>query len=332
MTRITLSGCALAALMTAGLTTAAGAADCNVGVSMYTLGAPYFAAQEAAAKDQATKAGCSVTSADAQNDMNKQIGDVEDMIAKGINLLILNPRDPEGLVPAVNAAAAQGVKVVIIDSSLNPKANFVTLVQSSNDQNGYLVGQWLANATQGKHLKIALISGDKGNVVGQNRRLGVFKGLVEGQLVNEGKVSFEVVGQGWGGWSEGGGLKATEDLLTAHPDVNVLLGENDSMVLGGIKALEAAGKKPAAALGGENDVLALAAADGQKEALKMIQDGKYGATGLNDPDLVARTAVDLGMKALDGSLPSDWPKIYYTTPAAITKDSVDKYYRPDAVF
>ncbi len=324
MTRITLSGCALAALMTAGLTTAAGAADCKVGISMYTLGAPYFAAQEAAAKDQATKAGCSVSSADAQNDMNKQIGDIEDMVAKGINLLVLNPRDPEGLVPAVNAAAAAGVKVVIIDSGLNQKANFVTLVQSSNDQNGFLVGQWLANATKGTDLKIALISGDKGNVVGQARRLGVFKGLVEGQLVNEGKVSFEVVGQGWGGWSEEGGLKATEDLLTAHPDINVLLGENDSMVLGGIKALQAAGM--------QDKVLALAAADGQKEALAMIKEGKYGATGLNDPDLVARTAVDAGLKAVNGTLPADWPKLYYTTPTAITKDNVDKYYRPDAVF
>ena len=324
MMRTTLSGCALAALMTAGLATAAGAADCKVGISMYTLGAPYFAAQEAAAKDQASKAGCEVTSADAQNDMNKQIGDVEDMVAKGINLLVLNPRDPEGLVPAVNAAAAQGVKVVIIDSGLNQSANFVTLVQSSNDQNGFLVGQWLANSTKGKDLKIALISGDKGNVVGQARRLGVFKGLVEGQLVNDGKVGFEVVGQGWGGWSHEGGLKATEDLLVAHPDINVLLAENDSMALGGIKALEAAGK--------QKDVLVLAAADGQKEALVMIKEGNYGATGLNDPDLVARTAVDAGLKALDGTLPADWPKLYYTTPDVITKDNVDKYYRPDAVF
>ena len=48
------------------------------------------------------------------------------------------------------------------------------------------------------------------------------------------------------------------------------------MVLGAIKALEAAGKK---------DVLVLAAADGQKEALALIKEGKYGATGLNDPDL-----------------------------------------------
>lgn len=316
-----LMGCALVALAFGG--SGAQAADCKVGIAMYTLGAPYFAAQVAAAEDQAKKAGCTVYTSDGQNDMGKQISDVEDMIARGINLLILNPRDPEGLVATADSATAQGVKVVVMDSSINTRAKVVTQVRSSNDQNGFLVGQWLAKAMQGKPMKIILLSGDKGNEVGRDRRLGVFRGLIEGQLNNEGKAGFEVVGQGWGGWSHEGGLAAMEDLLTAHPDANVVLGENDSMVLGALKALEAAGK---------TDMLALAAADGQKEALALIKEGKYGATGLNDPDLVARTAVDVGLKALDGSLPADFPKLDLTTPAVITKENVDKFYRPDAVF
>ncbi|MFE0755965.1 substrate-binding domain-containing protein [Inquilinus sp. NPDC058860] len=321
MFKTALTGCLATTALLIG---SAQAADCMIGISMKTLNAPYFAAQEAAAKDQAAKAGCQVATADAQNDMGKQIGDVEDMVSKGVNLLIINAADPQGLVPAINAAAAAGVKVVAIDSTVDPKAKYITLIQSSNDQNGFQVGQWLAQSTAGKELKIALLSGEKGNVVGQERRLGVFRGLVEGQLVNGGKVGFAVVGQGWGGWTHEGGLKAMEDLLVAHPDINVVLGENDSMVLGARKALEAAGKL--------NDVLLVAAADGQKEALQLIQEGQYGATGLNDPALIARTAVDVGMKALDGSLPADFPKTDLTTPDAITKDNVAKYYRPDAVF
>jgi ribose transport system substrate-binding protein len=317
-----LMGC-VAALAMSAAASGANAEGCKVGVAMYTLGAPYFAAQVAAAEDQAKKAGCEVTTSDGQNDMAKQIADVEDMVAKGINLLILNPRDPEGLVPTADAASKAGVKVVVMDSSINPKANVVTQVRSSNDQNGFMVGQWLANATKGQSLKIILLSGDKGNEVGRDRRLGVLKGLAEGQLNSEGKTDFEIVGQGWGGWSHEGGLAAMEDLMTAHPDANVVLGENDSMVLGAIKAMEAAGK---------TGVLALAAADGQKEALALIKEGKYGATGLNDPDLVARTAVDIGLKSLKGELPSDFPKLNLTTPDVITKENVDKYYRADAVF
>ena len=319
----TLAGSAVAVALMASTMSFAQAADCKIGVAMYTLSAPYFAAQQAAAIDEGKKLGCTVTTSDGQNDMGKQIADVEDMVSKGVNLLILNPRDPEGLVAAANAATAAGVKVVVMDSSINTKANVITQVRSSNDQNGFLVGQWLAKKMQGKPVKIILLSGSQGNEVGRDRRLGVFRGLVEGQLVNDGKVSFEVLGQGWGAWATEDGLKAAEDLLQAHPDANVILGENDSMVLGGIKALQAAGK---------TDVLALAAADGQKEALALIKEGKYGATGLNDPDLVARTAVGIGVKALQGTLPADFPKLELTTPAVITQENVDKYYRADAVF
>lgn len=315
---------ALMAAVSVAAFSAAQAADCKLGISMKTLDAPYFAAQEVSAKKHAEELGCEVISADAQNDLNKQVADIEDMVAQGINALIVNPRDSKGLVPAVNAATAAGVKVFVIDSTLDPQAQFITLVQSSNTQNGLLVGQWLADQSKGKDLKIALISGDKGNEVGQERRLGVLAGLLEGQLRNEGRARFEVVGQGWGAWGNEGGLKAMEDLLVANPDINVVLGENDSMVLGAQKALEQAGRT--------DGVLFLAAADGQKEALKLIKDGKYGATGLNDPALVASTAVDLAKKAIEGTLPADVSKITYTTPMAITKDNVDTYYKTDAVF
>jgi ribose transport system substrate-binding protein len=318
-----ISALALAVALAAGSSGAAEAAGCKVGVAMYTLSAPYFAAQVAAAVDQAKKAGCEVSQSDGQNDMAKQIADVEDMVSKGVNLLILNPRDPEGLVAAADAATAAGVKVVVMDSSINTKAHVITQVRSSNDQNGYLVGQWLAKRMQGKPIKMILLSGSQGNEVGRDRRLGVFKGLLEGQLVNDGKAGFVVLGQGWGAWAQEEGLKAAEDLLQAHGDANVILGENDSMVLGALKALQASGK---------SDVLVLAAADGQKEALALIKEGKYGATGLNDPDLVARTAVDIGLKSLKGEVGADYPKLVLTKPDVITKENVDKYYRKDAVF
>ena len=318
-----LPGLAVAALMAAA-PGAARAADCVVGVAMYTLSAPYFAAQDQAARSRAAELGCKVTGSDGQNDMLKQIADVEDMVARGVNVLILNARDPKGLVPAVNAAAAAGVKVVEIDSSLDPSANYITQVQSSNQFNGELVGEWLAAKMAGKPMKIALISGDKGNVVGMERRLGVFRGLLEAQLRLSGHADFEVVGQGWGAWSQEGGLKAMEDLLTAHPDINVVLGENDSMVLGARRALEEAKRL--------EGVVLVAAADGQKEALELIKKGEYGATGLNDPALIARTAVEIGVQALQGKLDPKFPKLDLTTPMAITKDNVDKYYKPDAVF
>lgn len=305
------------------LTSAAMAEECKVGLTMPSLNAPYFAAQVAAVEKAAKDQGCEITTADSQNDFSKQINDVEDMIAKGIDILILNPRDQEALVPAADAATKAGVKVVVMDSTLNPKANVVTQVRSSNEENGRLVGDWIAKKMKGTPIKMLLLSGNQGNPGGLDRRMGVIKGIVEGQLVNEGAVNLQILGQGWGDWATDGGLKAAEDLFQAHPDANLVVGENDSMVLGAVQAAKAAGL---------DGILFAAAADGQREALEMVKEGTYGATGLNDPDLVGRTAFDIAYKAFKGELPADFPKLHLTPADVISAENVDKYYNPQSVF
>lgn len=320
----TLVRALLAATALVSTSVIANAADCKIGIAMYTLGAPYFAAQEATARKTAEEAGCTVISADGQNDMVKQIADIEDMISGGINILIINPRDALGLVATVDAATAQGVHVVAIDSTLDPSANFITQVQSSNQANGELVGKWLSDKMGDTPLKVALLSGTEGNLVGRDRRLGVIRGLVDAQLNSHGKAQVEIVGQGWGGWSTEGGLDAMEDLLTAHPDINVVLGENDSMVLGAREALKAAGRL--------DGVLLVAAADGQKEAYELIKTGEYGVTGLNNPNEIARRAVEIGLQALNGQLPEGLPKLVYTDPAAITQENVADFFDPASLF
>lgn len=305
------------------LTSAAMAEECKVGLTMPSLNAPYFAAQVAAVEKAAKDRGCEITTADSQNDFSKQINDVEDMIAKGIDILILNPRDQEALVPAADAATKAGVKVVVMDSTLNPKANVVTQVRSSNEENGRLVGDWIAKKMKGTPIKMLLLSGNQGNPGGLDRRMGVIKGIVEGQLVNEGAVNLQILGQGWGDWATDGGLKAAEDLFQAHPDANLVVGENDSMVLGAVQAAKAAGL---------DGILFAAAADGQREALEMVKEGTYGATGLNDPDLVGRTAFDIAYKAFKGELPADFPKLHLTPADVISAENVDKYYNPQSVF
>jgi ribose transport system substrate-binding protein len=296
----------------------------KVGIAMYTLSAPYFVAQLEAAKQAAEKLGCTVVTTDGQNDMIKQIADVEDMLSQGINVLILNPRDPKGLVAATKACTAAKVPVICMDSSLDPSADFVTIVQSSNSLNGQLVGDYLVKVMGDQPLKIALLSGQQGNLVGEERREGVFRGIIEAQLRQFGKAGYTIVGQGWGNWSHEDGQKQMEDLLTAHKDINVLVAENDSMALGAMRAIDEAGKT--------KDIKVFAAADGQKEALALIKEGKYEATGRNDPVEVATKSVDIALKAAKGEIPANFPKSTLTEPVAITKDLAGKYYNPNAVF
>jgi len=175
-----LTGAALAAGAFPGTHSAMAQATCRVGLTMPSLNAPYFAAQVAAVEKAAKNKGCDIIVSDSQSDFSKQINDVEDMLARGIDILILNPRDQEALVPIVDSATAAGVKVVVMDSTLNPKGKVVTQVRSSNDENGRLVGDWIAKTMRGTPIKMLLISGNQGNPGGLERRMGVIKGIVEG--------------------------------------------------------------------------------------------------------------------------------------------------------
>jgi ribose transport system substrate-binding protein len=113
-----------------------------------------------------------------------------------------------------------------------------------------------------------------------------------------------------------------EDIIVAHPEINVMLAENDSMALGAMEAIKEAHR--------EDNILVLACADGQKEALKLIKEGKYGATGMNNPALIAETAIEIGLRVLQGE--KGFLKVSYTPAVCITKENVDQYYDPNAIF
>jgi ribose transport system substrate-binding protein len=295
----------------------------KIGVSMYAMQNPYFAAQLSAIKKEAAALGISqVIDTDAQDDIQKQIADVEDLLARGIDLLILDPKDPKALLPATAAAAQARVPVIIMDSSIDPSAVIVTTVQSNNLANGELVGEWIARKLSGQGIKMGLISGTPGNPVGKDRRDGVFLGILEQQIRDHNQTNFQIATQGWGNWANDGGLKAAEDILAAHPDINLLLCENDAMCLGAIKAIKARGLS--------EKILIAAAADGQKEALELIQQGSYCATGSNDPELTGKTVVDLGVRYLNGD--RNIPRTSFTPAVAITKENVQQYYRSNAMF
>jgi ribose transport system substrate-binding protein len=166
-----------------------------------------------------------------------------------------------------------------------------------------------------------VLSGNQGNLLGVDRRIGVVKGIVEEQLRARNSTNFRIVTQGWGNWAQEGGLSAAEDMLQAAPNMNCLVAENDSMALGALMAIENAGKA--------RDILVFAAADGQKEALALIKEGRYGATGLNDPAQVAKVTLDTIIDYVSGK---PVQKLVNTRPAVIYANNVDQYYNAGSDF
>jgi ribose transport system substrate-binding protein len=184
-----------------------------------------------------------------------------------------------------------------------------------------MVGEWIADKLGKTKIKAAIISGAQGSPVGREKRLGFIRGIAENQLRTQGHADLTIVSQGWGGWSNSGGLKAMEDILASHPEINVLMAENDAMALGALKALNEAGKA--------NNVLVVGF-DGQKEALELIKQGKYEATALNSPMGLGKLAVESVVKYLNGDKNLD--KVILTPPVLISVGEVNKFYDAKAIF
>lgn len=292
----------------------------TIGYCSPSLNAPFYVVLSQYIEVYVEAYGMAFVMADGQDDIIKQITSMEDLISSGVDIMILNPLDHKALVPAVNSAAESGVPVFIVDSQIDETADFVTSVQASNEGNGWLIGEWAVNKLSHSDIKAALISGSQGNPVGQAKRLGFFEGYTETQLMTRGSSDLNILAQGWGNWTLLGGIEAMEDILSAHPDVNLLVAENDAMAMGALKAIEEAGKA---------DQVLIVGYDGQKEAYELIMEGRYGATALNSPRELARLVVESLVRYKNGER---LDKVVHTPAVVITKENVDRYYDPGALF
>lgn len=314
----------------------------SIGFALKVQDAPYFVSLAKSVEKYGEEQGWDVTVLDAGGDLQKEAANMDTFIAQGKDLIFVDAIEPDAIVPSINSAAESNIPVIALDSGISEDAKAVTTVYSDNKENGRLVGESYAKHMGDKAIKAVILSGSQGNVGGLERRTGLFAGIIQGktgvdekeawkladqfedELSKKGKASnkdadFEVLGQGWGEWTENKGLDAADDLITANPDITTMLGENDDMLFGGITALENAGKR--------KDVDIVAAADGAKKAQDMIREGTYYATGLNSPSLVAQTGIDIAKEILvDGADASGYDQVTLTKPAAIVKDNVDEYY------
>jgi len=293
----------------------------KIGYCTPSLNAPFYVVLSQCIQKYSEESGMKFVSADGQDDIIKQITSIEDLIAAGVNVLVLNPLDHKALVPAVNAAVKSGIPVFIVDSYIDPAANYITSVQADNEGNGELIGEWIVKKFGKTKVKAALISGCQGNPIGREKRLGFVRGFSETQLMTQGNADLTIVSQGWGNWTNNGGLKAMEDILIAFPDINLLVAENDAMGMGALKAINESGKA--------NDITVVGF-DGQKEAYELIKQGKFGATAINSPKELGRLVIEAVAKYLNGERQIE--KVIYAPAGIVTKDNVDKFYDPNAIF
>ncbi len=292
-----------------------------VGFSIRTLNGPFFSALEQSMKEAGEKSGFDVITIDAGGDLNKQVSDAETLVSKGIKYLVLDPQDPLVGAKIAKSAMDKGVKVITVDSYIADSAQVITRVQPADEDNNLLLGSFAAKQFKDKDINLALISGNQGNLGGENRRTNFITGLIRQQLLNGNKTSFNITTQLWGNWDQMGGMKAMEDILVASPHTNAVYAENDDMALGAIRVLQSTGKMNA---------IKVYSYDGSKKGYKAVMDGNLQATAENNPVLLAYETVGV-MKQIEAGK-TNFPDFLKTKAVLVTKDNVKQIYKEDSVF
>ena len=221
---------------------------------------PFRIAETQSIKDEAAKRGVKLLTANAQSQFSKQISDVQDLLAKGADLLVIAPLNSDGWDPVLQAAAAKKVPIVTIDRKINATAckDYVSFIASDFVEQGRRAADQMIEATGGKG-EVAILLGSAGNNVTTERTKGFKERLAE--KAPGLKVVFEQTGD----FTREKGQQVTEQLIQSKPGIKGIYAENDEMGLGAVAALKGAGKKA-----GDVKIVTV---DGTRNAVQGVVDG-----------------------------------------------------------
>jgi ribose transport system substrate-binding protein len=290
---------AAAALAFAG--SPAGADDKKpvVGLVMKSLANEFFKSMEEGARVYAAADGrfqLVPVGMNSETDIDTQISAIETFITQKVDIICVAPADSVGLVAPVKKAVAAGITVVNFDVKLDDKALAragladLVFVGPDNQEGAYLAGMELARKL-GKGGKVIIIEGNPGADNARMRKAGFEKAAKDGGL--------KVLVSRTAHWETEEANTLTTNLLTQFPDVQGIMAANDSMALGVVKALDAAGKS------GKIDVVGF---DNIPAVRKLIKDHKVLATiDQFGPDMAA-TCIKTGFKLKKGEKITGWKK------------------------
>ncbi|WP_426126461.1 ABC transporter substrate-binding protein [Pararhizobium sp. PWRC1-1] len=235
----------------------------KVGFAQTESNNPWRIAQTNSMKSEAEKLGYQLVYTDAAGSAAKQVADVNSMIAQGVDVIFLAPREEKPLIPAVMAAKKAGIPVILLDRNVDQSLakageDYVTFIGSDFIAEGKRVAEWLAKNANGKS-KIIELEGTTGSSPANDRKKGFDEAIAAAG-------GFEILASQTGDFARDKGRQVAEALLQAHPDADIVYAHNDEMAIGAIAAIEAAGKVPG------KDILVLSI-DGGKEAVQAVIDG-----------------------------------------------------------
>ncbi|MBE6894668.1 MAG: D-ribose ABC transporter substrate-binding protein [Ruminococcaceae bacterium] len=250
----------------------------SIGLAVSTQNNPFFVTLVEGAQAAADKLGVTLTVADAGDDVTKQVSNVEDLVATGISVLIINPVDSDAVTGVVEAAMAKGVRVISVDRAVNG-VEIDCQIASDNVLGAELATQYIVD-TLGEGVKVAELEGIPGASAAIDRSAG-FHNIADTKL--------DVVAKQTANFDRTQGMSVMENILQANSDIQAVFAANDEMALGAVEAISGAGKK-----------VMVMGFDATDDAIEAIKTGRMAGTIAQQPALIGSTAVENAVKLISG--------------------------------
>ncbi len=206
----------------------------------------------------------------ANNNQAKQVADIESMINQGAQALVIAPLNSTGLQPAFAQAAAKHIPIITVDRQTAGTVctDYLSFMGSDFYKQGEIAAQQLAKATGG-HAVIAELQGGYGNSVETARTDGFAKVIKQ-------HPGMKIIAAQTADWSTTEAQSVMSELLLAHPDINAVYTQSDTMAFGALTAIRDAGKKA-------GPQIKIVTIDGTKQGVQDIKDGMVYADDETNP-------------------------------------------------
>jgi serine/threonine protein kinase/ABC-type sugar transport system substrate-binding protein len=259
-----------------------------IGIMPCSLKTDYHSSLASAARTRANELGINAEVEDSEENQFRQPAIIRSFIARGARAIIICPLNYDSIEPAVRAAQAAGIVTVIIGDTAFGK--YSTSFNLTNEDMGRIAAEYTANLINtelGGKAQVAIL--DYPTVSDVVKRANAME-----ETLRELAPDAEILGR-WTGGTIQEGEASMREILTKHPDVNVILSINDAGALGTIGVLEKAGKQP-------NDVH-IVSVDAESEVRRLMIAGKYFRASLDsDPLGVGRLSVDAIVSIVSGKV------------------------------
>ena len=251
-----------------------------------------------------------------------QINIIEAVISRGeFGGIVLAATVAQGLGNVVARAKEAGIFVVLVDSKTDGD-DFVTVIQTDNVGAATVAADYSAKLI-GEKGKVAMLEGEPGGETAAQRTKGFHDGIKK-------YPGIEIVSSITGHWTLPGGVEATEALIAANKDIDLIFAASDMMGVGARQVLERAAKKAEAdgdaAQAKKFADVKIVGFDGVAEAVTQIWDGKFSGTVAQRPDVMGTKAIEILAALMNGEKqPSDFPKVIDSGMLMVTPENVDGY-------